>query len=102
MRYPLTRLPWLATLVALTGCVYHHTSESQYNPDTKGYDTTKFTGVVWFNRTAVKGLEVGKRSKAGSTTLKISEGNTETQTEAISAIAEGAVKGAIKGATLVK
>lgn len=90
-------LTLLATLLG-TGCAYHRTAESAFNPDTKTYDKTTFTGLVFFNRTAVSGLTVGKRSGTSSTTLSISKAATETQAEAIAALTEAAVKGAVKGA----
>jgi hypothetical protein len=86
-------------ILLFTGCAHHSTIEQTYNPETKGYDITKFTGTVWFNRSAIKGLTVGKRTEKGSTTLSLTEGSTETQSEAIKAIVEGAVSAAIKAGT---
>lgn len=86
-----------AVLMLASGCAYHHTMETTYNPSTLGYDTTKFTQLVWFQKEAVKGLKVGNRTKTGSTTLSVSEASTETQVEALRAVAEGAAAGAVKG-----
>lgn len=89
-----------ATLVAIAagGCAYHRTVENTYNPETKSNDTTKFTGIIWFNKQAVEGLTVGKRTGAGSTTLSITKATQETQADALRAVAEGAAAGAVKGA----
>jgi hypothetical protein len=85
-------------LVTLSGCIYHGTTENTYNPDTKTYDTTKHTAVAWFSKQAVEGLTVGKRTSTGSTTLSVGKATTETQTDALRAVAEGAAAGAVKGA----
>lgn len=85
--------------VLFSGCAFHRTTEITYNPETKANDKTTFTGIVWFQKTGIEGLTVGKRSGSSSTTLSLSKGATETQSEAIKAIAAGATEGAIKGAT---
>ena len=82
--------------ILLSGCAFHQTTENTYNPDTKTYDTTRFTGIVWFNKTATEGLTVGKRTATGSTTLSVAKAATETQTDALRAVAEGAAAGAVK------
>ena len=87
-----------AAALLLTGCAFHRTLERTFNPDTKTYDLTKFTGFVWFNKTATEGLVVGKRTGTTSTTLSVTKASTETQADALRAVAEGAAAGAVKGA----
>lgn len=82
----------------LLGCAYHQTLENTHNPQTGTIDTTRFTGIVWFNKTATEGLVVGKRTATGSTTLSVTKASTETQADALRAVAEGAAAGAVKGA----
>ena len=92
------KLTTLAALVALaTGCAYHTTTENTFNPETGGRDVTQFKGIVWFNKQAIKGLTVGKRTATGSTTLSVSEATTETQADVIRAATEGATAGAVRG-----
>jgi len=94
------KLVTLCSLAALAGgCAFHQTTENTYNEATKGYDVTKFTGIIWFNKQAVEGLTVGKRTATGSTTLSITKASQETQADALRAVAEGAAAGAVKGAT---
>ncbi len=85
----------LFPLLALTsGCVIQ--SASEYNPETRA--VTRYTGVAWFNNTAVKGLNVGKKTKTTSNLFSLEEGNSEVQNEALKAMAEGMATGAVKGA----
>lgn len=70
----------------LSGCAWQHTA-SIHNPDGSLAET--YTGVVWFNKTALKGLEAHKKTANGSSTaLSLKEGNTETQPEALKAGSE--------------
>lgn len=87
-----------AAITLLAGCAFHKTIEDTFNPETGGRDVTKFTQIVWFQKEAVKGLKVGNRTKTGSTTLSVAEATTETQADALRAVAEGAAAGAVKGA----
>lgn len=92
------KLLTLAAVATLAnGCAYHRTIERTYNPDTNGYDITQFTQIAWFNKQATKGLIVGKRTNAGSTTLSVAEATTETQADALRAVAEGVAAGMMKG-----
>lgn len=87
-----------AAITLLAGCAFHSTIEDTYNPETQGRDITKFKGIVWFNKTATEGLIVGRRTSTGSTTLQVAKATTETQADALRAVAEGAAAGAVKGA----
>jgi hypothetical protein len=75
-----------AVLLCLgSGCAYMHTAS--INPETHLAET--FTGVVWLNKTALKGLEAHSRKANGSTAaVSIREGSTETQPEAVKAAGE--------------
>jgi hypothetical protein len=96
MKKQLLSIAGLAFL--LCGCAHVTTVEETYNPDTQGYDRTRFSGTFWFNKGAVEGLQVGQRSGKESTTLKVSKGTTETQTEAIRALGEALGAGIATGA----
>lgn len=96
MKKLLFLLPCAALLCG--GCAHVTTVEETFNPDTQGYDRTKFSGTFCFNRGAVEGLQVGQRSGKESTTLKVSKGTTETQTEAIKALGEALGAGIATGA----
>lgn len=79
----------------MSGCAYQHTAS--VNPETHRVET--YTGVVWFNRTALKGLEAHSRKANGSTAaLSLKEGTTETQPEALRA--QGEVLGVALGTAL--
>lgn len=97
---PMKQIQIVAIVVALcSGCAYHRTVEDSYNPESKTNDRTSFTGISWFNKTAVSGLTVGKRTEKTSTTLSLSQGTTETQAEAIKEITAAITEGAVRGAT---
>lgn len=74
----------------LSGCAFQRAVET---PEGK----TTYVGISWFNRTAIAGLTVGKRSGASSTTLSLENGNTETQAEAIKAAGEALGQGIAAG-----
>ena len=95
MKKLLTILP----LCLMTGCAFHRTTETTYDNGLPS-DRTTFVGLSVFNRTAVKGLTVGKRTGKETSTLTLSEGSTETQVEAIKATGEAL--GAGLGAGLKK
>lgn len=78
----------VAPLIAIlfTGCAWQHTA-SIHKSDGSLAET--YTGVVWFNRTALKGLEAHKKTANGSSAaLSLKEGSTETQPEALKAGSE--------------
>jgi hypothetical protein len=81
----------------LCGCAHVVTVEETFNPDTQGYDRTRFSGTFWLNKGAVEGLQVGHRSGKESTTLKVNKGSTETQAEAIRALGEALGAGLAAG-----
>lgn len=71
------------------GCAFQHTAS--VNPDTKQVQT--FTQIVWFQKANVEGLKAHSKTAAFS----VSKENTETQTEALAAVAQAAAKGAAQG-----
>lgn len=75
----------VAVMMVFEGCAYMHTAS--INPETHLAET--FTGVVWLNKTALKGLEAHSRKANGSSAaVSIREGSTETQPEALKAAGE--------------
>lgn len=82
----------LAIPILSGGCVLQRAVA--VNPETKA--VTKYTGVAWFNNTAIKGLNVGKTTKTTSNLFSLEEGSNEVNTEALKAVAEGATRGALK------
>jgi hypothetical protein len=100
------KLPLLLALL-LSGCAWHRTVEdtkdetfdlSNTNLVTKSSDKVTHVGISFFNKTAVEGLTIGKRSGKESTTLSLGKAQTETQTEAIKALGEALGSGLINGA----
>ena len=91
------KLLLVGLLTIMSGCAFHRTTELTYNPETKSNDKTTFIGVVWFQKAGVEGLTVGKRSGTSSTTLSVSKAGTETQAEALKAVAAGVAEGLVKG-----
>jgi hypothetical protein len=85
---PLTAL----ALALLPGCAFQRATET-----TLEGDKTTYVGISWFNKTAVAGLQVGKRTSGGSTTLALDKGATETQAEAIKAAGEALGAGIATG-----
>lgn len=88
----------VSVTLLLTGCAYHHTVDHTYNPETQSHDRTTFTGIVFFQKTGVEGLSVGRRSAKETSTLSINKASTETQGEALKMVVEGAVSAAVKSA----
>ncbi len=81
--------------LAFSGCAYQHTAD--LDPATHHAQT--FTQVVWFQKANVEGLKAHSKSKNGSgAAFSVSKESTETQTEAIKAVAEGVAKGMVEGA----
>ena len=80
----------------LSGCAIHRTTETTYDNGLPS-DRTTFIGISLFNRTAVKGLTVGRRTAKETSTLSLIEGSTETQAEAIKAAGEALGSGLATG-----
>ena len=66
------------TALMLNGCALQYASEKSPKEG-----TTRYVGISFFNKTAVKGLKVGSRTEKSSATVSLSEGATETQEEAL-------------------
>lgn len=78
----------------LTGCAWQHTAS--FNPET--HMTETFSQIVWFQKANVEGLRAHQKTKGGgSLAFGVSKEGTETQTEAIKAVAEGVAKGFAEG-----
>ncbi|HTG44139.1 MAG TPA: hypothetical protein VK633_06370 [Verrucomicrobiae bacterium] len=73
-----------AVLVLGGGCAMQRVVE--IDPATKVM--TRYTGLAFLNKSALEGLAVGKRTKTTSQVFSLQKGNTETQGEAITALAE--------------
>jgi hypothetical protein len=67
-----------------SGCAMQRAVEIDQEAGT----TTRYTGISFFNKSALEGLSVGKRSGKTSHVFSLEKGNTETQPEAIKAMAE--------------
>jgi hypothetical protein len=79
-------LPLLFLMLLFGGCAYQHTA-AIHKPDGSLAET--YTGMVWFNKTALKGLEAHRKGANGSSAaLSLKEGSTETQPEALKAGSE--------------
>jgi hypothetical protein len=76
------------------GCAVQRVVE--FNPETKAL--TKYTGFALFNRSALEGLAVGKRTTKSATVFSLDKGGTETQTEAIQAMGQALGAGIAEGA----
>jgi len=83
-------------ILAFSGCAMQRTT-SIHMADGRFVET--YTGVVWFNKTALKGLEAHtKKANGTSAALSLKEGATETQPEALRA--QGEVLGVALGTAL--
>jgi hypothetical protein len=80
-----------------TGCALQRVTESSVNPQSLAKDETTYLGVSWFNRAAVEGLTIGKRTGKESVTFTLDKGSTETQAEAIKAAGEALGAGIAAG-----
>lgn len=79
------------------GCAIQRTSSISIGTNSIPTRQT-FTQIVWFQKANVEGLKAHYVSKTGSSSLSITKENSETQTEALSAVVQAAVQGAVKGA----
>lgn len=79
----------LVVLITTAGCATNHYRVY----DEVGKTTTDLYQVVWFQKTAAKGMKVSP--KTGFTLNSV---ENETQDEAIAKLVEAAVRGAVKGA----
>jgi hypothetical protein len=82
----------LLGLLVLNGCAIARTVS--FNPDTKTYD--KSTVFIFLNKSAAENYKGLHQTKTGRTMLSFDGANTETQTDALKAVVEGAVAGALK------
>jgi hypothetical protein len=81
--------------LAFSGCAYQHTADI----DPSRHTAKTFTQIVWLQKGSQEGLKVHSTSKNGtSAAFSVSKEGTETQTEALKAIAEGVAKGVLEGA----
>lgn len=76
-------------ILTTSGCATNHYRVY----DEVGKTTTDLYQVVWFQKTAAKGMKVSP--KTGFTLNSV---ENETQDEAIAKVVEAAVRGAVKGA----
>jgi hypothetical protein len=76
------------------GCAVQRVVE--FNPETKAM--TKYTGFALFNKSALEGLAVGKRTTKSATVFSLDKGGTETQTDAIQAMGQALGAGIAEGA----
>lgn len=74
------------------GCAFQRATEVSPSGE-----RTTYVGISWFNKTAVAGLQVGKRTASASTTLSLTEGRTESQADAIKAAGEALGQGIATG-----
>jgi hypothetical protein len=86
LQIPLPLLLLVLCLVPIFGAGCAFQAASQYNADTK--ETTHYLGFATFNKSALEGLSVGKKSKTTSTVFSLEKSDTETQGDAIKAMAE--------------
>ena len=75
-----------------TGCATNHYRVY----DAEGKTTTDLYQVVWFQKTAAKGMRVSPK-----TGFSLNGVENETQSEVLEKLVEAAVKGAVKGAVPV-
>jgi hypothetical protein len=80
------------SLILLNGCAIARTVS--FNPETKTYD--KATVFIFLNKSAAENYKGLHQTKAAKTMLSFDGANTETQTDALKAVVEGAVAGALK------
>lgn len=76
-----------------SGCAIARTVS--FNPETKTYD--KSTVLIVLNKSAAENYKGLHQTKTSRTMLSFDGANTETQTDALKAIVEGAVAGAMRG-----
>lgn len=93
-------------LVFAAGCAAHRTVDvtdsithdlSNSNLVTQSKDRTTHVGISIFNKTAIEGLTIGKRTAKETTTLSLGKAQTETQAEAIKATGEALGAGLAAG-----
>lgn len=87
------------SIVALlfTGCAFQRVTENGTNPVTQLAEKSTYVGLSCFNKTALEGLTVGKRTATTSTTFSLTKGSTETQAEALKAAGEAIGAGIASG-----
>lgn len=88
---PLPLICLAGMVLVFSGCALQRTYSINWETKTR----ESYTGVIWLNQAALKGLQAHKKTKTGSTALSIDEAAAETQTEAIKAL--GAAFGAAAG-----
>lgn len=84
----------LGGLLLLSGCAVARTVT--INPETKVI--SKSTVFIFLNKSAAENYKGLHQTKTTTTMVGFDAANTETQTDALRAIVEGAVAGAMKGA----
>lgn len=72
-----------------SGCAVQRVVQVGEGSGDQVHQLTKYTGIAVFNKSALEGMAVGKKTKSGSTLFSLEKANTETQSEAIAAAAEG-------------
>ena len=90
----IVNLLMLGGLLLANGCAVAMTVS--INPDTKA--VTKSTVVIFLNKSAAENYKGLHQTKTTTTMVGFDAANTETQSEALKAIVEGAVAGAMKAA----
>jgi hypothetical protein len=83
----------LGGLLLLSGCACARTVS--IDPNTKAI--TKSTVFIFLNKSAAENYKGLHQTKSSTTMVGFDAANTETQTDALKAIVEGAVAGAMKG-----
>jgi hypothetical protein len=86
----------LLSLIPLLFCGCAVQRVVEFNPETKAM--TKYTGFALFNKSALEGLAVGKRTTKSATVFSLDKGGTETQTDAIQAMGQALGAGIAEGA----